>query len=185
MYAQFISTDYLKKWTIIPSNTEDHLLTKFIRQAQDISIKESLGNDLYFTMMNKMLGGTLTGAYLSLMTDFVYMAQAEWATYYALPFIQHKLTNIGIVDKSTSNSDPVSKSDFVSLRNEIKSSAEHYSKLIREEILNNQGSYPEYFTVTGIDRTRPRANSYTCGIYLPDRTYNNNLPHSHNNGPDR
>ena len=32
-FAQFVSTDYINKWTIIPDNVDTDLITKFARQA--------------------------------------------------------------------------------------------------------------------------------------------------------
>ena len=164
-YAQFLSTDYIYKWTIIPDNVDADIITKFIRESQDIYIQDILGHDLYFKLMADLVAGGSTGNYLTLLNNYVMPAQAEWTVYNALPFIWARITNKSLSKKDSDNSTPTTKDELIYIRDLAKDKAEYYSERIREFILNNQGSFPEYWTVTGIDRIQPRRDNYSSGIY--------------------
>ena len=174
-YYQFIDSEYLTNWSIIPKNVDTGLITKFIRQAQDINIQQALGHDLYFKLMNDYSNtGTTTGEYLTLMNDYVKLSQTEWTTYHALPFIHQRITSQSLIKNGTDNSTPVDLKEMQSLREEIRNSAEYYTERIREYILNNQASFPEYFTTYGVSRIQPAKTSYYSGIYTGKSLGNNN-----------
>ncbi len=165
-YYQFIDFTYLTDCSIIPKNVDAGLISKFIRQAQDMNLQQALGHDLYFKLMNDFATtDTTTGDYLTLMNDFVKPAQTEWTTYHALPFIHQRITNQSLVKNGGDNSTPVDLKEMQALREEIRNSAEYYTERIREFILNNQNSFPEYFTTNGVNRIQPKQTSYNSGIY--------------------
>lgn len=174
-YAQFISTDYLSKWSIIPDNVDKQLVSKFIRQAQDINIKSVLGNDLHNALMNKLINNNLDGDYAKLMNEYIMPAQTEWTVYHALPFIHQRITNQSVVKSGTDNSQPVDLKELQALREEVRNTAEYYSQRIYEYIINNHGSFPEYFTTNGVSSIKPTQNNYSSGIYL-GKSLGNNYP---------
>lgn len=166
MYAQFISTEYIFKWTVIPNNVDTDLVTKFIRQAQDMNIQQVLGHDLYFKLMNDYAtSGTTTGKYLELMQNYIMPAQAEWTVYHSLPFIWARISNKSLVKKESDNSTPTELHEMQFIREQARNNAEYYTQRITEFIMNNQNSFPEYWTTTGCDRIRPKRNNYSSGFY--------------------
>lgn len=168
IYAQFISNEYLYKWTIIPNNVDSEILNPYIRQAQDTNIQSILGYALYRKLMNDLnTTGVWTGAYLELMTNYVKPALAKWTVYHALPFIWSRITNQSVSKKQSDNSQPTSLEELKYLRDTIKTDAEYALTRVRELIMNNQADYPEFFQTSGPHRIKPRSNNYFSGIYLP------------------
>lgn len=172
-YAKFISSDYVFKHTLIDSNVDPDEINKFITQAQDINIQQVIGNTLYVKLMNDIATtGTSSGKYLELLTDYIQRCQAEWVVYHSLPFLNYKLTNKSVSQKNSEHSQPSQLEDIKYLRAEVRNTAEFYSQRIREFIINNQSSFPEYFTNVNINSIRPKSNNYFGGIYIGRGTSN-------------
>jgi hypothetical protein len=169
--AKFITFEYLVKWTIMDENVDANLVEPFILQSQDINIQTIIGNTLYVRLMNDIITtGTTTGYYLTLMTDYIQPAQAQWAIYHSLPFLNYKLTNKAVSEKSSDNSAVTPLETVQYLRNTIRDNAEFLSTRIREYIINNQTQFPEYFIGNGnVLQIRPSINQYFGGVYLGGR----------------
>lgn len=171
--ARFISTEYLYKHTTIDANVDADYLTKFIDMAQDLQIQLVLGNALFVKIKNDIAStGTTTGYYLSLLTDYVQRATAEWTVYYALPHINYHITNKAV---STNNSDSSNASDVDTLkwlRQQVRDNAEFYSERVRDYLRNNSTQFPELYATTG-ENIRPTNNSYYSGMYLGKGLKNN------------
>ena len=165
--AKFITFEYLVKWTIMDENVDANLVEPFILQAQDINIQTIIGNTLYVKLMNDiMTTGTSTGQYLTLLIDYIQPAQAQWAVYHALPWLNYKLTNKSISEKNSAESTPTSLETTQYLRNTVRDNAEFLSTRIREYIVNNQSAFPEYFSPQlNLMSIKPRVNNYFGGIY--------------------
>ena len=167
-FANLLDTDYLFKRSMVDSNVDTKLLTTFITTAQDLHIQSILGENLYNKIMNDVAStGTTTGGYLILLQNYIMPAHMWWTIYEALPFISFKITNKSVTQKASPN-DPIANStDLNWLRNITRNNAEFYTQRIREYIVNDPSSFPEYYTSIGIERIVPKRTTYFSGIYLP------------------
>ena len=173
-YARLISVEYITDNTIIDKNVDAELITKFIDEAQDINIQQTIGYELYQKMMGLVSNNTIYDAsnsdYLFLLTAFLQKTQAMWVVYHILPYLNYHLTNKSVNTKNSTYSQPSGLSELEYLRNDVKSKAEFYVARIREYIVNNPGLYLEYWTTSGIDRIQPKSLNYSGGLYLPNRS---------------
>jgi hypothetical protein len=165
--AKFITFEYLVKWTIVDENVDANLMEPFILQSQDINIQTVIGNTLYVRLMNDIITtGTTTGYYLTLLTEYIQPAQAQWAIYHSLPFLNYKLTNKAVSEKNSDNSTVAPLETVQYLRNTVRDNAEFLSTRIREYIINNQTQFPEYFSPQlNLMSIKPQVNNYFGGIY--------------------
>jgi hypothetical protein len=165
-YSGFIDSDYIYIWTIVDRNVDPDLINKFIDKAQNINIQGVLGNSLYIKLMNDFTTtGTYPGLYKTLMDSYIQPALAEWCVYHALPYINYKLTNKSVAERSSDSSQPTELDVVKYLRSDIMNNAEYLTEQIRVYILNNQTSFPEYFTYQGIENIKPSRSGYFSGIY--------------------
>lgn len=164
--VRFITTEYLFKYTILDSNIDADLLTPYIDQASDINIQQTIGNSLYTKLKNDVIAGGSTGYYATLMKDYIKPALAQWVLYYAMPFINYKMTNKSIAKKTSDNSTTAEQSEIVWLRDQVRDTAEFLTRRITEYIMTNTGQFPEYFTTSGPYQLKPKKDSYFGGIYL-------------------
>lgn len=164
MKSQFITTDYVFKHSIIESNVDADLVTKFILKAQELNIQEILGSNLY----NKLVTDcpTFTGYYKTLMDNYIQPCLTEWTVYHSLPFLNYHITNKAVSQKSSENSTPSTLDDLKWLLSQVKGSAEFYSERVKDYIKNNSTQFPEYWTTENSYEIRPNVNNYSGRIYI-------------------
>jgi len=172
--VRFISVEYITDNTIIDSNVDATMITKFIDEAQDINIQQVVGWSLYQKLLAIVADGTITSNpansnYLDLMVNWLQRCQAMWVTFHILPYLNYHLTNKSVNTKNSTFSQPSGLPELTYLRADIESKAQFYVARIREQIVNNPGLYPEYWQTSGIDRINPKALNYVGGMYLPGR----------------
>lgn len=174
MKGQFISTDYVYKYSVIENNVDADLIKKFIWKAQDLNIQAAVGQNLYQKLMNDC--PNFTGYYLTLVQDYIQPAQTEWCVYHALPFINFRLTNKAVSQKSSDNSNPSGIDDLKWLRDQVRNTAEFYSERIKDYIKNNPSQFPEFYTRKDSFEVKPNKTNYFSGIYTRGRSFEGPLP---------
>lgn len=164
-YVLFISENKLKDSTAINGNVDMDYLLPYLKIAQRKEIERILGTDLYEALQTKITAGSLTGAYQTLVDDYIQDTLVQWAFYEAIPFLRYKVMNNNIVSKTSEDSNPLSREEAQDLREEVRNTAEFYAERTIEYITNNISSFPEYNTNTGADRS-PDKTAYYSGLNL-------------------
>lgn len=168
MINKFVTTDYIYKYTVIESNVDADLVTKFIIKAQELNIRESLGSNLYNILLNEC--PNFTGIHKILIKDYIQPCLAEWTVYHSLPFINFRLTNKSVSQKSSDNSQPSTVDDLKWLQSQVRINAEHYKKQIEYFIKNNIEYFPEYYNSDPKNPFGEKANNeYFSGIYTKNK----------------
>ncbi len=165
MAVLFISEDTIKKSTTINGNVDVELLLPYIKVAQDIHVHQLLGTDLYDKLQSDISGGTLTGAYKTLVDTYIQPLLIHYSLYECLPFLSYKIMNKDIVRKISETSSPASLEDIKYIRNIVRDTAEFYGERMVEYIRNNTSSYPEYSTNSGADLA-PNTQAYYSGMNI-------------------
>jgi len=174
--ANFISYDYIIKWTQVDSNVDPSLIMPYVMVAQDQNIQSCIGNALYVKLIqlvqtygSNQNDWTTNGFsnYWTLLVDYIQPATAYFTVYHSLPWIWAKLTNKSVSEKTSDNSNPVDLQSLQYLRNTVKDQAEFSATRIREFIINNQSWFPEYFSSgNNLMSIKPAVENYFGGIYL-------------------
>jgi len=182
MRAQFINTDYVFKYSVIENNVDADLITKFILKAQDLNVQETLGSNLYNKLVNDC--PNFTGAYRTLIKDYVQPALCEWVVYHALPFINFRLTNKAVSQKSSDSSQPSGVDEIKWLRDQVRTNAEFYSERMKDYIKNHPSDFPEFYTTSETFGITPNKSNYFSGIHTSKRGYRGPNPPSNNVDPN-
>ena len=74
----FVTRHDISVFTAANGNIDNDKLLPFINQAQDIHIQNYLGTDLMEKIQVLIVSSTLTGAYLSLVNDYVKPMLMHW-----------------------------------------------------------------------------------------------------------
>jgi len=167
-FVQLISTAYLKERTVIDDNVDDKLLKQAVIDAQEMQMQRILGYNLYTKIMSDIYDEVLTDPYEILVRDYIKPAQAQFAFYNVIPYINYKITNKNVAERNSDNSNPAELKVIAYLRDDANNKAEYYAQRITEFIKNNQNTYPEYYYNNSINAITPAGNSYFCGMQLPD-----------------
>ena len=84
--ALFITREDLVRNSIIDGNVDYDKIIQFVKVAQEIDVQNLLGTDLYNRISADIIAGTLTGDYLSLVTDFIQPTLIWFAQMNYIPF---------------------------------------------------------------------------------------------------
>jgi len=164
-YVLFISENKIKDSTAIGGNVDMEFLLPYIKVAQKKYIETKLGTDLFEKLQADITGATLTGAYQTLVDDYIQDALVHFAFYECLPFLRFKVSNGNIYSKTSETGTALSTDEAQHLREEIRNTAEFYTQRLIDYIVNNTSSFPEYSTSSGADIS-PDKDAYYSGINL-------------------
>ena len=78
-YVLFISENKLKDSTAIGGNVDMEFMLPYIKVAQKKYIETKLGTDLFEALQTKITAGSLTGAYQTLVDDYIQDALVHFA----------------------------------------------------------------------------------------------------------
>lgn len=180
----FMDTPYVYKYTIVEANVDADLVQKFIIKAQNLNIQNAIGQNLYQTLIDNFNNnGTFTQPYLTLVKDYIQPCQAEWIVYHLLPFMNYRLTNKAVSQKSSDNSQPSTVDDVRWLRDQVRNTAEFYTERLKDYIRNNPSLFPEYYTVSLTFEVRPNKTGYFSGIWTRGANYQGPMPPAANIDP--
>ena len=115
--VQFVSENYIKQNSVMPSYLDAKFITPGIQAAQDIELQDILGSPLYQELYNYekaylQSGTTMPAQYTELITKYVKPLLVNYVVYRSLDYVFAKSMNTSIVIKTdASNSRPVSRDE--------------------------------------------------------------------------
>ena len=157
--ALFISRTDLVKNSIIDGNVDTDKFIQFIKIPQEIHIQNYLGGKLYDKISADIVAGTLSGNYLTLVTDYVQPMLIHYAMVDYLPFAAYQVKNGGVFKHNSENAQTASKDEVDFLVNKQRDFAEYYTR----RFVDYMGFYSQLF---------PEYNQSTNGEMYPDKDVN-------------
>lgn len=142
--ALFISRTDLVKNSIVSASTDTDLFIQYVKIAQEIHIQNYLGGKLYDKISADIIADTLTGDYLSLVTDFIQPMLIHFALTEYLPFASFSVKSGGIYKHSSENAENASKDEVDYLVNKERDFAEYYTRRFVDYMCFNSTKFPEY-----------------------------------------
>ena len=148
----FITRKDLVKFTSVNGNVDSDKFLQYIKIAQDIHVRNYLGTDLFNKIQNDIEAGTLTGDYLTLVSDFVKPLLIHWAMVEYLPFAAYTIANKGVFKHSSENASNVEKDEVDFLIEKERNIAQYYTeRFIDYMSFNASSKFPEYYTNSNDD----------------------------------
>ena len=145
--AILITRKDVVKFTAMNGNVDTDKFIQYIKIAQDIHVQNYLGTDLLQAIQAKIIAGTLTGDYLSLVTDYVKPLLCHWAMVEYLPFAAYTIANKGVYKHSSENAENVSKEEVDFLVEKERTTAQYYTdRFIDYMSFNASSKFPEYYS---------------------------------------
>tara|TARA_R110001599_G_C12218950_1_gene657161 strand:- start:1376 stop:1936 length:561 start_codon:yes stop_codon:yes gene_type:complete len=164
-YVLFISENKIKDSTALGGNVDNEFILPYLKVAQKKYIETKLGTDLFEALQTKITAGSLSGAYQTLVDDYIQDSLVHWGFYECLPFLRLRVSNNGIGVKTSENLESISQEELNKLREEVRNTAEFYTERMIDYIGHNTGSFPEYSTNSGAD-VSPNKNAFYSGMNL-------------------
>ena len=165
-HTLFISATRLKKDTALGGSVDDNLIMPYILLAQDMNILPVLGTDLYEKLKSDVQGGSLTGAYKTLVETYIQPALVQFAFSTLAPYLRLRFSNNSVVVMgATEQSSSATYDDIKPLMDTATDAAEFYRQRLIDYLRNNSSSFSEYTSNSGADLD-PTTNNYFAGINL-------------------
>ena len=149
--ALFITREDIVRNTALGGNVDTDKFIQFIKIAQQIHIQNYLGSKLYDKISADIIAGTLSGAYLTLVTDYVQPMLIHFAMMEYMPFAAYTIGNGGVYKHQSENSASVDKTEVDFLIEKERKIAEFYVRRFIDFMTYNQTTYPEYNQNTNDD----------------------------------
>jgi len=165
-HTLYISATRLKKDSAIGGSVEDDLIMPYILLAQDMNILPILGTDLDAKLKADIQGGSLTGAYKTLVETYIQPALVQFSFVSLVPYLRLRFVNNAVVVMgATDQSSSASYEDLEPVMNTATDAAEFYRQRAIDYLRDNTSSFPEYSSNSGSDLD-PTVNNYFAGINL-------------------
>jgi len=183
-HTLYISATRLKKDSAIGGSVDDDLIMPYILLAQDMNILPILGTDLDAKLKSDIQGGSLTGAYKTLVEDYIQPALVQFSFVSLVPYLRLRFVNNAVVVMgATDQSSSASYEDLEPVMNTATDAAEFYRQRCIDYLRNNTSSFPEYTSNSGSDLDATTAN-YFAGIQLEPTAPRSNRMKSFLQGAD-
>jgi len=139
-----ISEAKLRQFTDVNDNLDTAFIKNAVREAQDIHLQRIIGTVLYQKLLSDIDSDTLTGAYLTLVTDYI-QDFLLYATYYeSLEAIYIRPRNNGLLNATGGdNSQTVDRSLYEVKRQSVENKMQYYAERLVNYIIEQQNSLPE------------------------------------------
>jgi hypothetical protein len=168
-YALLISTEDVKKFTIVNGNLDADDFIEYIKISQDITIQNYLGSKLYQKLQTLILNNDINQAgfvdYKNLLTVYVKPMLIHWAMVYYLPFAAYTLSNKGLFKHTSESATNVDKAEVDFLVEKERDIAESYTQRFIDFMCYNMNTYPEYNNNNNED-VNPDTNNFYGGWYI-------------------
>lgn len=163
-YALLISTEDVKKFTILNGNLDVDDFIQYIKIAQDISIQNYLGTDLYNKFQTLIISGDINDAefvnYKNLLNGYIKPMLIHWSMVHYLPFAAYTIANKGVYKHNSENATNVEKNEIDFLVEKERDIAEHYTQRFIDYMCFQQSEYPEYTSNSNNDMNPDTNNFY-------------------------
>ena len=140
----FLSEDFFKSKSPVSDALGAKTFSATVERAQDFYIEPLLGTDLYEKLKTDVAAATITGNYLTLLTDWVVPTLILYVEV-ELTYQNHfRIANIGTTTKSSDNSTSVSLEELKFRMNRIQNMAEQKGQKMIAYLCDNEDLFPEY-----------------------------------------
>jgi hypothetical protein len=163
--ALLINRNDLVKFTSLNGNADTDKFVQYIKIAQDIHLQNILGTRLLNRIKSDIEDGTLSGNYLTLVTEYIKPVLIHWAMVEYLPWAAYTVANKGVFKHGAENSESVDKNEVDFLVEKERQTAQNYTERLNDYICYNQNLFPEYNENSNAD-VSPDSDNYFIGWVL-------------------
>ena len=140
--TRLITVEELKADGFINQNLENEYLYSAIDEAQDIFLREIIGDSLYETLQNKLSEANIDGVYQTLLDIYVKIyLKYKVLSLLCVP-LNFKLRNIGIAQQFSNEVNTTSLEDTKYIQNYYENKADFYANRLTKFLQTND--IPEY-----------------------------------------
>ena len=140
----FISIDEIKQNNVINANVDSEYIEPALREAQNIFLREILGDALYNAIENRINGNNLTGKYATLVNQYIkpYLENRMLASL-VIP-LSMKIRNAGVIQQFDQGFNSSNVKDVNYLADYYNGRVEFYGNRMTTYLSKNINDIPEW-----------------------------------------
>ena len=138
----FVNVDYLKRLTNLNGSVESGIIVPSVILAQDKYLQQYLGTDLLNHLKANI--SSLTGAYETLMDEYVRKVVCWWTMVELMPNLYVRLDNGGLMIRTADNTQAITENDLHREIENARQNAQFYTERLVSYLCNNTSTFPEY-----------------------------------------
>jgi hypothetical protein len=170
--ALLVSEMKIKSFTSVNFNVSPEDLVPYVLQAQDLYLQNYIGSTYYMQLKHEVLSNTISPNNQFLLDNYVGAALCNWALMMALPFLKYKIFNKSVLSPTSEQADSITLDELKFLQEQVRSTAETYTKRMIEWMVKHPGDYPAYIAPNVLDGQMPeRGNPYANNLVTPKQPY--------------
>ncbi len=169
MNAYFFSENYLKSNTPVSNNVDYEDIKPFIEPAQETLIRSRIGKSLYDRLLQSIEQEDWNPDELELI-KLIRPSVMYYTVYLALPFLQSKIRNKGIVKGTDQFLQTISRQDQLDLRQEFKEMSGFYMRRVEEWLCLYSSRYPQYSDPDALNK-KNHAEPLDFAGWLPSKSW--------------
>jgi len=163
MATLFVNASYVKRFTPLGDTVDENSVMPAIMVAQDRQIMPILGTDLYNKLVSDIDGDTVSGAYTTLLKDYISPCLAQFAFCELAYTIRLRFANNTVTVGDSEQGQAATIADIKLAVEKSEGIAAFYRQRIIDYLVYNKSSFPEYTSNTGAD-LQPTRNNYFQGL---------------------
>jgi hypothetical protein len=163
--ALIISEEIFKSLAPVSGSLDWEYVWPHILATQDAWVQPIIGQSLYEKIMSDIVASSLTGAYKTLVEDYIARTTVWFTCFKGLPFWGVKVVNSGVIQRVTDDGATVSFSDIDKLSGLCKQQAEFYKQRLIDYLCANPSLFPEYNQNASGEMSHDSTN-YSSGLNL-------------------
>lgn len=154
--------------TVVNANLDDLYLQNAINEAEDVYLREILGDLLYNAIINKINSQTLSGKYQTLVDNYIKIYLQYKVQALLVPQVAFKIRNSGILSQYDQGFNTTSVKDTMYVQEQYDSKSEFYANRLTVYLQKNAADFPEY-GYSDDNITQPTETQNVTTLYLGTR----------------
>lgn len=164
-FTYFLTPEEVKQNGLLNTNVDDEYIAFALQEAQSVYLREILGDRLYNSLVNKINDNTITGKYITLLTDYIKIYLGYKMLSLIVVGVNFKIRNMGLVSQFDQGATTANVKDTMYIQEQYNSRAEFYANRLTTYLQKNAADIPEYgYSEDNI--TQPTTSQNVTGIYL-------------------
>lgn len=167
--ALFFQSSYFYENSPVDENADYDLVRPVIWDAQELYIKDIIGQPLYEVIRDEIISnnGTLTtNRLVTLNDDYIAPCLLNYVLMDVQTNLLYKMRNRSLSTDRSEFSDPVDFKSYQHIKDNFKIKAEQYAERIQRYLVANSSTFPEYTTYSSSDQVRAQNQRPSTSVYI-------------------
>jgi len=164
--TKLVTEQDFKELSGIVGNFDFEFIAPFVIISQDVDLSQVMGERMLSRLLDGYVLGDLNPLEQKLLDTYVVPTIVQFSLYRGLTNLLFKYDNSGIVKRNSENGTAAELGEVSFMADQAKTLAESYGKRLRDYLLANSGSYPEFKTEFIGEIEPADTPSFTGGMWL-------------------